>query len=388
MVQFAGTVTEVAVASKHSETPSPKSKSNVRRTCPAELKQLNTTDTTGRGPDGQVRWRSGHSIRMSWANLAAQEIVVSERPSSRTSTRSRSTTSSVRSPPSRASPSGLSNSPLYSSSPSDYNGVSTPKATAKSAARLAPTKSEPNLAVAQTAEPGKPRRDSIWEKVDQIVELSRIAKRLHIPQDCVRQAAQIMKECADADGESIREWRMSKAQFTKALCRLTNKASEKELPRRLASEAFKIADIDETGVLDFGKFAFWLSTNSFSEDINCDEEEREIRSLARKHGLALYQVEKCRRDFKEFDADASGAIDRGEFEDVVYKSAKVPKDIGLPQSRVQQWWRDADADNNGTVDFEEFLIFQKKYGDRPQESSQQNAFQEFYRTLRRPSNEG
>lgn len=232
------------------------------------------------------------------------------------------------------------------------------------------------------------RVESKLDRVDEIVELCRIAKALKIPQATIKQGADLFKEFGSTQGIPIKDWRMNETQFKKVMCRLTNRRSQNE--EIFMQEAFWYADADRSGVLDFIKFVVWLSNNSFSEDLNLDESQKGMRALARKHGVHYALIDRYKRAFDEFDQDSSGGIDPEEFENLIYKCGKVPHKLGLPASRVQQWWRDADKDGNGVVDFEEFLVFQRKYfdeGNSGQASSSSEArrsgFENYYRGIRK-----
>jgi len=220
--------------------------------------------------------------------------------------------------------------------------------------------------------------------VDEVPYVCRTAKRMHLPVATAKQAADLFKEFGDVGGRGvITDWRMSREQFVKVLCKLADKRRA-ELDDDLIDASFFDADVNRRGWLDFDNLAFWLSNNSFSEEVNLDDEQKELRKLARKYSMHINSVEKYKKDFDEFDADGSGAIDPEEFDNLIHKCAKVPPKLRLPPTRVRQFWRDADTDENGEVGFEEFLVFQKKYfGTDGKSGAQRNGFEDYYRGVRK-----
>merc|ERR1712187_1004283 len=111
--------------------------------------------------------------------------------------------------------------------------------------------------------------------------------------------------------------------------------------------------------------------------------QREIRKIARKHGLPIVAVERYKTSFDTFDEDESGMIEYDEFEKLLCALIKVPKDLNLPTSRVRQFWTETDADGSGAIGFEEFLLFYTRYFTVASESA--CPVESFYRGLRQVS---
>jgi len=137
----------------------------------------------------------------------------------------------------------------------------------------------------------------------------------------------------------------------------------------LVDAAFSAADEDRSGTLSFREFAIWFSSHSFDEGpLQLEAEELELRRLARRLGLHASEMDWYKRRFDRFDTDGSGEVDRQEFEQMLYTCLDIPRHIGLPQSRMQQMWLDADTDGEGQLDLEKFVVFHRKYfsqvGDR------------------------
>lgn len=170
-------------------------------------------------------------------------------------------------------------------------------------------------------------------------------------------------------------------EFGQLLCALTGSESVKTLPEemRTSNQAFKVADNNDSGDIDFPEFACYYASKCFSEHINCTNTEREFRELSRKHGLSLIDLERYRRFFDEFDVDGSGTIDEDEFQGLIKKCAKVPKGVSVPETRFRLLWKECDADGSGGIDFEEFVVFYRKYFEN---DSGISGFEGFYRNIR------
>lgn len=330
---------------------------------------------------------------MSWASLAAQEIV-SRHP--RTSSRGSSGSSSQPLPlvstganPRKASEAKVMQHSQSAPALDSANGPGRPSApkapVATPDASLKSRRPSMQTSRAQSKPTTRPSNEGKREGMDEIAYMCRSAKKMHIPVATAKQAAVLFREFGDLGSRGlITEWRISRAQFVKVLCKLAGKSTEKDLDESLLEASFFDADIHRRGWLDFDNLAFWLSTNSFSEDVNLDDEQRELRNLARRYNMHISSVEKYKQDFDVFDADGSGAIDPDEFDNLVHRCAKVPGKLRLPATRIRQFWRDADTDENGGVDFEEFLVFQRKYFATDEKSGvQRNGFEDYYRGVRK-----
>lgn len=87
--------------------------------------------------------------------------------------------------------------------------------------------------------------------------------------------------------------------------------------------------------------------------------ERRTRQLAREHGMPLPDVEALTNFFNEFDTDGSGEIDEDEFRGILYKIIGVKTETDVPLKRLQRYWREVDMDGDGSITFNEFLIWHK-----------------------------
>jgi len=205
---------------------------------------------------------------------------------------------------------------------------------------------------------------------------------LNLPWETMKTAYGLFKKYVDNPGTDVslvQQGRLSKNQFAKFLCALIDCNEVDELPNGIVEDAFKLADKDSGGELDFSEFAIWFSTYSFSEKLNLDARQRALRKLAKKYAIPHTQVDDYNDFFNQLDADDSGMIEPAEFPNLLCKCAKIPQN-GLTATRVQQLWRDADTDGSGEVDFEEFLVFYRKYFDV--KAGEGAGYENFYRSIR------
>jgi calmodulin len=135
-----------------------------------------------------------------------------------------------------------------------------------------------------------------------------------------------------------------------------------QLEDEAIEDAFQEADADGNKNIDFLEFASWLMRHNFDEFLVAHnrEERQSNRIIANKLGMTFVEVENYRAKFNHFDADDSGTIEKDEFLQLLSTTMKVSKE-NIPASRVQTWWRAADLDGNGHIDFEEFIKFHKKF---------------------------
>lgn len=58
---------------------------------------------------------------------------------------------------------------------------------------------------------------------------------------------------------------------------------------------------------------------------------------------------------------------------------KIPKNLEIPASRLKSFWQLADLDGGGSLDFQEFVLWYRKYCENP---SGDDPITGFYRNIR------
>ena len=108
------------------------------------------------------------------------------------------------------------------------------------------------------------------------------------------------------------------------------KMTEKEVQKFVES-----IDEDGDGTVDVSEFLRLVGVGS-KRDVIC-------KALIQRAGI--------RKTFKKYDRDGNGCITRDEFRKIVEDKYQTT----LMASQVDEMMRQADEDNNGNIDYEEFL---------------------------------
>jgi len=104
-----------------------------------------------------------------------------------------------------------------------------------------------------------------------------------------------------------------------------------------------------------------LSTAFTLESLGVDTKTIMLRNLAKKHNLSILDLEELNKRFREVDSDSSGYLEEPEFTKLVLTVHGATDKSDIPKGRLHFYWTQADSDNSGEVDFEEFVVFFKKY---------------------------
>eukprot|EP00441_Pelagodinium_beii_P043225 CAMPEP_0197648518 /NCGR_PEP_ID=MMETSP1338-20131121/27809_1 /TAXON_ID=43686 ORGANISM="Pelagodinium beii, Strain RCC1491" /NCGR_SAMPLE_ID=MMETSP1338 /ASSEMBLY_ACC=CAM_ASM_000754 /LENGTH=461 /DNA_ID=CAMNT_0043222543 /DNA_START=71 /DNA_END=1456 /DNA_ORIENTATION=+ len=159
---------------------------------------------------------------------------------------------------------------------------------------------------------------------------------------------------------------MDEEKFENACCFLAKVPDVSEFDDGFMERAMESADRDNSNDIDFVEFLAFYNQFCFSEEVLLSTEERKLRKIARKYNLDLLVMDKFRIAFQAADEDKSGSIEYEEFSMIVQKLLKIPKDIGLPERRLKDMWRDAKGPRNKTdsLDLDGFVgFYMKNFGD-------------------------
>ncbi|KAF4674526.1 hypothetical protein FOL47_009051 [Perkinsus chesapeaki] len=80
--------------------------------------------------------------------------------------------------------------------------------------------------------------------------------------------------------------------------------------------------------------------------VSLSEAEKQIRDMARKHGVSIPDAEMIYQKFREVDRDNSGAIERDEFDRLM---GSFNPGVDLRKGQLDSWWRVIDSNRTGEV---------------------------------------
>lgn len=109
------------------------------------------------------------------------------------------------------------------------------------------------------------------------------------------------------------------------------------------------------------RFLEELVTAFHPDKLQLTPEVRMLRRVAQEYEVPLNEVEDIYHQFNRHDSDHNGALDRSEFEALLLVLHGVKDKADVPRSRFEFFWRQADQDSSGAVDFEEFLVWYTRH---------------------------
>lgn len=214
--------------------------------------------------------------------------------------------------------------------------------------------------------------------------LRQLSVELNCPLDIVKEARTIFLQHAcnsigELDGALFR--REFNAFLLERVKQSGHTFTNEEIEKK-QDDAWKEADRDCNGCVNFEEFTLWWSSWGFEQFLLATPDQLASWKLAREYGLSAVEVEGVRAQFVKFDTDGSGQIEFDEFRKLLNTLLKVPKKLGLPDSRVEQFWQEVDLDGSGSVCFEEFFIWYTKYFDLKGTATDISPIEQFYKSVR------
>lgn len=156
---------------------------------------------------------------------------------------------------------------------------------------------------------------------------------------------------------------LSSEQFLKAVrSRLVERHQVAEVPDRVMEDVWRTTDTDRSGTVDFEEFVAWAQTMAFSEEMLISSPmDLRMRNLAQEYQVCITEVERLFREFDKFDVDQTGYIAKSEFQQLVKVLLCAHENYEIPQERLNRLWHEANAEDNGTVCFQSFLLWYRKF---------------------------
>lgn len=218
----------------------------------------------------------------------------------------------------------------------------------------------------------------------EVQRLALLANNLNLPVEIMTQAFDLFTKYAtpvESGASVVLKGCLTKAEFSRILREMTGRAKNDAVLTNILAEAFCYARKTYAEELNFTDFAQWFSKCSFLEEFVLDNDQIALRAMARKYNIHIAEAEHYKQRFAEFDTDSSGIIDADEFERLLCDISKTPANMGLPAARIRLFWQEADIDGSGGIDFEEFLVFCRKYYDT--KGINLDPVDQFYRSFRK-----
>eukprot|EP00930_Biecheleria_cincta_P035360 TRINITY_DN2431_c0_g1_i1.p1 TRINITY_DN2431_c0_g1~~TRINITY_DN2431_c0_g1_i1.p1 ORF type:complete len:592 (-),score=133.24 TRINITY_DN2431_c0_g1_i1:171-1946(-) len=180
-----------------------------------------------------------------------------------------------------------------------------------------------------------------------------IAEMYKVPLKVVQQTYNHFCEL-DADGNGS----LSIDEFEAEIRKMIEIGPDEDIPQHLLKSHWEKIDSNHDNKVDFNEYFLWTMQAGWKEEILVsDSKERQVRELAREHGLGLLDVERVKAVYDKHDADQNGTIDREEFKSVLCSCMNVSDPSQVSQSMLNRYWCEADKDNSGQIDLSEFLIW-------------------------------
>ncbi|CAJ1368296.1 unnamed protein product [Effrenium voratum] len=148
---------------------------------------------------------------------------------------------------------------------------------------------------------------------------------------------------------------MSQKAFIQTCCAI----SDVETPEQLDMEfvGALIASDESERQLDFEEFLTFFHKFCFSEEVLISRQERELRRLARKHGISFLDIDWLKKEFDKADRKCEGKLRQDEFHSLMAQLMKLPAGQELPDKKKKELWIAATQGWRKVLDLDAFLAF-------------------------------
>lgn len=189
------------------------------------------------------------------------------------------------------------------------------------------------------------------------LDCQRLCKKFHLDMFEVRDLlAEFLK--MDVDGFGTLTGEQFAASIRDQLCL----KEDAELPRTAESHVKGITGPDCTGVATFEDYVSWTSTLAFSPQAKgYVRTDNDLRKYARTMNLDLSYVEKVLGEFRRWDKDHSGQMEKTEFVTCLRHVMQSQDEFDIPAERIDRFWKEVDQDGSGAISPEEFIMWYMKY---------------------------
>mmetsp|Transcript_18566 Transcript_18566/g.51792 ORF Transcript_18566/g.51792 Transcript_18566/m.51792 type:complete len:665 (+) Transcript_18566:73-2067(+) len=156
--------------------------------------------------------------------------------------------------------------------------------------------------------------------------------------------------------------RLTGGQFAELIRRHMQISEDEGLPRIFQSEVERIVGGNGLGFVDFEACCVWAVTVAFNRSAKLlTPQEQMLRDYARRYGMDLNSLERTLAEFKKYDTNSNGSIDKDEFKGIVGNLMNSRAAYDIPVDRLNRFWSEVDKDGDGEVCFEEFFQWYLRY---------------------------
>mmetsp|Transcript_71381 Transcript_71381/g.152531 ORF Transcript_71381/g.152531 Transcript_71381/m.152531 type:complete len:561 (-) Transcript_71381:104-1786(-) len=191
------------------------------------------------------------------------------------------------------------------------------------------------------------------EKDAETKMLASLAREHHKSKEEIKTLLALFRQL-DTDGNAM----LSREEFHHVVRHVHNMDADEAVPEDLADKHWQsLGKMERDGEWDFPTFVLWYVRASQAEEVLVpDQRERRIREITRAFGLYVSDVDAIKRIFDKYDTEKNGCLDQEEFRVMLADLMHVELSE-MPKKKIQVYWCEIDLDQDGGVNFDEFLIW-------------------------------
>lgn len=201
------------------------------------------------------------------------------------------------------------------------------------------------------------QRRATLPALDITSEALMLARQLHLD---FHEVKFVLQELRDEGLQKLPSGGLDEKAFQECLRRIYGG----ELKKGMVESAYRESQAAD-GPVNSERFLKWYRDHMFNLEVSKPQGHGQSSGLtvglAKKYDCSVLDLEKVKEKFDFFDLDHSGYIDPYEFESMMCQLMRCSSKSDLPKGRLQRFWKEADKNGDGEIDFEEFLEWYIKY---------------------------
>ena len=203
------------------------------------------------------------------------------------------------------------------------------------------------------------QRRSTLPALDMTSEALMLSRQLHLD---FHEVKFVLQELRDDSLQKLPNGGLDPVAFQQCLYRIYGG----ELKKSMVEAAYRECQAGD-GPVNTERLLKWYRDHMFSLEVCKASHGQDCQNsgltldLARKYDCSVLDLDRVKAKFDYFDLDHSGFIDPEEFQNMMCQLMRCSTKSDLPQSRLERFWKEADKNGDGEIDFEEFLEWYIKY---------------------------